>query len=102
MVEASDLDLIHSKHKAISTLFPYITHLGQGRQQGIAEIFSHAARASNFLESMWPHLKPYMAALLKKPIHSSLDWIGIDWESVNIKSNQQINNMENLSKCCWG
>ena len=75
MVETADLDLIRSKRKAISTLFPYVTNLVQGRQQGIVNTFSHAARASNLLEPMWPHLKPYIATLFGKPTHPSLDWI---------------------------
>jgi len=75
MVEAADSNLIWSRRKAISALFPYAVFLEQHGQQGMLDLFSHAARATSSGTFMWYHIKPFTVALFDKPNPPSLKWV---------------------------
>ena len=77
MIEATDLNLILRKRKAISALFLYAIYLAQDGQQGMADAFLRVSRASNsnHREFMWRHVGPYIVPLVGKPTTPSLDSI---------------------------
>ena len=89
MVEDANRNLIFSKRKAISALFPYAIFLEQGGHQGMADVILRAARASYFGKFMWRHAQPYITALFNKEIPLSLNRIAalaspyVDWNDVS-------------------
>ena len=67
MARADDHQLIHDKRKAISSLIPYLLRQDQVRQQEILGALSHVAVTSNFEQSMWRHIQPYITTLSNDP-----------------------------------
>ena len=75
MVEAADSDILRSRRKAISVLFPYAVHLARRGQREMLDAFSRVARASDSWHFMWHHLKPFTMTLFDKPNPPSLNWV---------------------------
>lgn len=78
MVEASDSNLIISKHKAINTLLPYAIHLEQNGQHGMVNAILRAARVSDFDyqnhgKFMWRQVQLYVSRLFEKRSPTSLN-----------------------------
>ena len=53
MVQPTNPDLIHSKRKAINTLFPYAVRLWRSGEQRMADMFLRAAVALNYEGLIW-------------------------------------------------
>lgn len=62
-----------SKRKAISALFPYVFCLGQG--QGMVDVISRAAMASNSAAFVWDRIRRYITTLFDTPRPSSLNLV---------------------------
>ena len=62
MVEVSDMYPLRSKHKAITTLFSYATHMDQGEQRKMVDAIFHAVKASELIIK-WHPVKAHIAAL---------------------------------------
>ena len=75
MVEGVDPNPIHSKRKAISVLLPYAVFLEQSGEQRMVDAISHAVRATRPKIFIWYHVKPFIAAMFKKPNPPSLNWV---------------------------
>jgi len=75
MVEDPELELIHSKRKAISSLFPYAVFLEQGGQRRMVDAISRTARATRSGKFMWHRVQPFIAAMFDKPNPPSLNWV---------------------------
>ena len=75
MAEAADSDLIRSRRKAISVLFPYAVLLARRGQWEMVDAFSRVARASDSLHFMWRCIKPFIMTLFDKPNPPSLKWV---------------------------
>ena len=75
MVGTASPDLIFSKRKAISALFPYAICLGRGGQQRMADAICRAAMASNSRRFMWHRVRRYIATLFDVQHPPSLNWI---------------------------
>ena len=75
MVVTGNRDLIFSKRKAISTLFPYAICLERDGQYGMADAISRAATASNSWKFIWPHIGRYINNLFDEPRSPSLNWV---------------------------
>ena len=75
MVETASPDLIFSKRKAISALFPHAICLGRGKEHGMAEAISRAAMASNSGRFIWHRIKRYLATLFDEQRSPRLNWI---------------------------
>ena len=75
MVEAADSDLIQSRRKAISVLFPYAILLARQGQREMLDAFSRAAKVSNSRLFMWHHIKPFIVTLFDKPNPPSLNYV---------------------------
>ena len=72
---ADNPNLVRSKRKAISALFPYTVYLAQDGWRGMVDTFSRVARASNSVEFIWHLVRPYITTLFDKPNSPSLDWV---------------------------
>ena len=72
MVEAADPDLIRSKRKAISTLFPYAVHREQEGRHEMFDVILHLAKVSTQSGFMWHRIGPLATALLdeESPVSS--------------------------------
>ena len=75
MVEDPNLDVVSSKSKAISALFPYAVSLLQDGQQQMVNAISHAASASRSERFMWHRVKPFIVTMFKRPNPPSLTWV---------------------------
>ena len=75
MATAGDRDLIFSKRKAISTLFPYAICLERDVEHGITDAISRVAMASNSWKFIWHHIGHYINNLFEKPRSPSLNWV---------------------------
>jgi len=64
MISAGDQDQIYSKHKTITTLFPYTVWQEQDEQHKVLDVCLHAARASKRLFFLWHHIKQLPIARL--------------------------------------
>ena len=73
MIEDSNRDLIFSKRKAISALFPYAISLEQSGYSRMTDVILSAARVSYFGKFMWHRVQPYVTALFDKEIPPSLN-----------------------------
>ena len=67
MVGAADPDLILSKRKAISALFPYVVRLELGGRQEMVGAFARIARIGKFEEIVWRHTKLDQIIMLASP-----------------------------------
>ena len=74
MVAAGDRDLILSKRKAISTLFPYAICLERDGEHGMAKAISRVAEASSSSKFIWHRIGHYISKLFEKPPSASLNW----------------------------
>ena len=75
MVEGADPNLIQSRRKAISVLFPYAVHLARRGQREMLDAFSRVSRASDSRHFMWHHIKPFTMMLFDKPNPPPLNWV---------------------------
>ena len=75
MATAGNRDLIFSKRKAISTLFPYAICLERDGEHGMANAISRAAEASNSWKFIWHRIGHYIGNLFEKPRSPSLNWV---------------------------
>ena len=83
MVDAADSNLIQSRRKAISVLFPHAVHLARRGQREMLDAFSHVARASDSEHFMWHHIKSFTMTLFDKPNPPPLNWVlGLIWPRV--------------------
>ena len=79
MVEASGMKtLLHTKRKAISTLFPYALRPEQGRQQEMIDIILRTARVLEWsLERfMWRRIEPHLTEVCRA-FPSDMDFRGL-------------------------
>ena len=72
LVEATNLSQIRSKHKAITTLFPYAVRQERNGQHKMLHAFLHAVRASKQPRFMWNRIRLPIARLLNEESHVSL------------------------------
>ena len=72
MVEVADRDVVFSKRKAISALFPYAIYLEQCGDPRMVDVILCAARASYFGTFMWHPIQPYIDTLFNRKIVPSL------------------------------
>jgi len=75
MVKSADQELIRSKHKAISVLFPYVVRLEQSGKQRMVDMSLRAAMALNSEEFIWHRAKPLIMRLSNTQSPLSLDWL---------------------------
>ena len=75
MVETADSELIHSRRKPISALFPHAVLLARRGQRGMLDVLSHAARVSDSWPFMWHRIKPFIMTLFDMPNPPSLNWV---------------------------
>ena len=75
MVEDPDLEMINSKRKAISSLFPYAVFLEQGGQRRMVNAISRTARAMRSGKFMWHRVQPFITTMFNKPNPPSLNWV---------------------------
>ena len=75
MVEAADRDIISSKRKAISAVFPYAMLLEQGGRRGMVDVILRTARNSYLKGFMWYPIRSYIATLLDDEIPPSLNLV---------------------------
>ena len=75
MVDAADPNLIQSRRKAISVLFPYAVHLARCGQREMLNAFSRVSRASDSRHFMWCRVKPFTMILFDKPNPPPLNWV---------------------------
>jgi len=75
MAQAEDQQLLHTKRKAISGLFPYVFWQKQAGQQDMLDALSRAAMTSNPEQFIWHHAEQYIDTLSNKPGPISLDYI---------------------------
>ena len=73
MAGAPDADLILSKRKAASALFPYAVRLAQEGQQGMIDAILHVASKSTSGGFMWRRIGPYITSLFDESSPSSLN-----------------------------
>jgi len=67
LVEAANMNQIHSKYKAITAFFPYAVW-----QHGPLRAFLRAVRSSKQHGFMWNHIRPLIPMLLNEESHLSL------------------------------
>ena len=75
MAEEADPDLIQSRRKATSVLFPYAVYLAQHGQREMLDAFSRVARASDYGNFMWYRIRPFIMTLFNNPNPPSLNWV---------------------------
>ena len=75
MVTAGDRDLIFSKRKAISTLFPYAICLKRDGEHGMADAICRVAETSNSWRTIWHRVGRYIGNLFDEPRSPSLNWV---------------------------
>lgn len=68
-------EVIRSKRKAISALFPYAVSLEQGEERRMVDAISCMASATRPCGFMWYRVMPFITAMFKKPIPPSLNWV---------------------------
>ena len=73
MIEASDQNLIFSKRKAISALFPHAVILEQCGQPALLDMFLRAAQSTKLEDFIWAH--PLANTLLSTLSPCALDWV---------------------------
>ena len=66
MINAGDPGPIHSKHKAITALFPYAAWQKKNGQHQVFDVCLHAARASKQWNFIWHHIEQLPVAMLLK------------------------------------
>jgi len=67
--------LLWGNSRAISTLFPCTIFLKGAKQQEMLDAISHIAMAMRPKGFMWHPVKPFIAAMFKKPNPPSLNWV---------------------------
>jgi hypothetical protein len=67
-----DTSLLHSKHKAIATLFPYAVCLERGGQREMVDAIFHAVSTSG-LFIRWLHVRTCITTLFNESSPPSLD-----------------------------
>jgi len=75
MIKATNQDLIRSKHKAISALFPYAIRLGRRGKQRMADMSLRAAMALGSRRFIWRLAKPLIMGLANTQSSLSLNWL---------------------------
>ena len=75
MIKAANLDLIHSKRKAINALFPYVVHLGRSGEQAMIDMFLRVVTASHSEGFIWHRAKPLLMRLSNTQNPLLLDWV---------------------------
>ena len=82
MCQARDADQIRSKHKAITTFFPYAVQQEQCGNHRMLDAFIGAARAFNPMwklidwdKFMWKAIRPFINTLFDEASPDSLDWV---------------------------
>lgn len=75
MVKATNQELIRSKHKAISALFPYAVRLGRRGKQRLADISLRAAMVLGSRRFIWRLAKPHIMGLANTQSSLSLNWL---------------------------
>ena len=97
MVTEGNRDLIFSKRKAISTLFPYAICLERDGEHGMAVAISRAAEASNSWKFIWHRIGHYIGNLFEKPRSSSLNWV-IALASPQVHWDDQLHNKHTIAR----
>jgi len=72
MVEVSDLDLIRSKRKAITALFPYAVWRERDGKHEMFDALLRITKASDIRDYIWYHVEPLVSALLREGTSGSL------------------------------
>jgi len=75
MAEDPDLEVILSKRKAISSLFPYAVFLEQCGQRRMVDAISRTARVTRSEKFMWYRVQPFIAKMFDEPNPPSLNWV---------------------------
>ena len=99
MVTAGDRDLIFSKRKAISTLFPYAICLERDGEHGMADAISRVAEASNSSKFIWHRIGHYISRLFEKPRSPSLNWV-VALASPQVPWDGKLHNKDTITR--WG
>ena len=58
--------MIHSRRKALTALFPYVILREKGEQDEMLDVLLCLARAWERSGLMWPHIEPFLSALLNE------------------------------------
>ena len=66
MIEAADTHSFHSRHKAITVLFPYAVWQERNGHHDVLDTFLRAARASGEEGFMWHRIEPFVTKLLNR------------------------------------
>ena len=75
MVQATDQELIRSKHKAINALLPYAVRLGRSGEQRMVDMSLRAAMTLDSEEFVWHRAKSLIVRPSNTQNPPSLDWL---------------------------